>query len=145
MFDVWINESGRCERKEELAKKRNRQEQQIREKNKSVTEPEIIPLNTKNDPPPTSAPISDDDSSDDDSFVESSHAESEVDVCDDVAPATLPTPLPPEAPNISPEGATVPPNPSPEGVNSSPEGDNTRNPVWTRDKDNLCKRLKPNR
>ena len=55
-------------------------------------------------------------------------------------------PLPPEAPNISPEGATVPPpDPYPEGANSSPEGAKTRNPIWTRDKDNCLKQLKLNR
>ena len=51
-------------------------------------------------------------------------------------------PLPPEAPNISPEGAIVPPpDPYPEGANSSPEGAKTRNPIWTRDKDNRLKQL----
>ena len=55
-------------------------------------------------------------------------------------------PLPPEAPNISPEGATVPPtDPSPEGAKSSPEGANTRNPILTRDKGNRLKQLKLNR
>ena len=55
-------------------------------------------------------------------------------------------PLPPEAPNIAPEGATIPPpDPSPEGANSSPEGANTRNPICTRDKDNCLKQLKLNK
>ena len=55
-------------------------------------------------------------------------------------------PLPPEALNIAPEGATVPPpDPSPEGANSSPEGAKTRNPIWKRDKDNSLKRLNLNR
>ena len=55
-------------------------------------------------------------------------------------------PLIPEAPNIAPEGSTVPPpDPFPEGLNSSPEGAKTRNPIWTRDKDNRLERLKLNR
>ena len=76
MSDVWLDERGRCQWKEELGKQRNRQEQQIRERNKSVPEPEIIPHNIKNDTPPIGVPISDDDSSDDDYFAESPHAES---------------------------------------------------------------------
>ena len=39
----------------------------------------------------------------------------------------------------------TPPDPSPEGANSSPEGAKTRNPIWTRDKDNRLKKLKINR
>ena len=89
-------------RKKELGKQRQRQEQKIRERNKSVPEPEIIPHNNKNGPPPTGAPISDDDISDDDSFVESPHVELEGYVYDDVSTAAPPTPLLPEAPNISP-------------------------------------------
>ena len=84
--------------------------------------------------------------SDDDSFAGSPHTESEGDFFDDVAPAAPPMPLPPEAPNISPEEATVtPPDAYPEGANSSPEGAKTRNPIWTRDKDNRLKQLKLNR
>ena len=37
-----------------------------------------------------------------------------------------------------------PPDPSPEGANLYPEGAKTRNPIWTRDKDNRLKRLKLN-
>ena len=115
-----------------------------RKRNKSVPEPEIIPHNIKNDTPPIGVPISDDDSSDDYYFAESPHAESQGDVYDDVAPAAPPTTLAPVAPNIAPDGATVPPNPSPEGAISYPEGDNTCNHVWTRDKDNRLKRSKLN-
>ena len=100
--DVWFDERGRCEQKEELGKQRNRQEQEICERNMSVPETEIISHYTKNDPPPTGAPISDVDSTDDDSFVESTHAESEGDVYEDVAQAATPTTFPPEAPNIYP-------------------------------------------
>ena len=39
----------------------------------------------------------------------------------------------------------MPQNPSPEGVNTSPERDNSRNPVWKREKNNRLKRLKLNR
>ena len=145
MDDVWLGERGRQEQKDKLGKQRHRQDQRIIERKNSVPEPESIPLNTKDDPPPIGDPISDDDISDNYSFVESPHTESEVDFFEDVAPAAPPTPLPPEAPNISPEGETVPPNPSPEGDNPSPEGDNSRNPVWTRDKNNRVKRLKLNR
>ena len=38
-----------------------------------------------------------------------------------------------------------PPDPYPEGANSSPEGANTRNPIWTRDKNNCLKQLKLNK
>ena len=55
--------------------------------------------------------------SSDDKFFESAHTESEGDFFEYVAPAATPTPFPPEASDISPEGATVPPNPSPEGEN----------------------------
>ena len=111
-----------------------------------VSEQEIILLNRKDDAPPVGTPISDDEMSDDDSFSGSPHTESEGYLFDDVAPAAPPMPLPPEAPNISPEGATVPPpDPSPEGANSSPEGAKTRNHIWTSDKDNRLKRLKLNR
>ena len=146
MADVWLNERGRRERKTVLGKQRNSQEQLIREKNKMVSEQGIIPLNRKDNPPPVGAPTSDDEMSDDDSFAGSPHTEPEGDFFDDVAPATPPMPLPPEAPNIDPEGATVPPtDPSPEGANSSPEGAKTRNHIWTRDKDNHLKQLKLNR
>ena len=84
--------------------------------------------------------------SDDDFFDGSPHTESEGDFFNDFAPAAPPMPLPPEAPNIAPEGATMPPpDPSPEGANSSPEGAKTFNPIWTRDKDNRLKQLKLNR
>ena len=84
--------------------------------------------------------------SDDDSFAGSPHTESEGDFFDDIAPAAPPMPLPPEAPNIDTEGATVPPpDPSPEGADSYPEEAKTRNPIWTRDKDNRLERLKLNR
>ena len=83
-----------------------------------VPEQDIIPLNRKDDPPPLGAPISDDEMSDDDFFARSPHTQSEGDYFDDVAPAAPPMPLPPEAPNIAPEGAKVPPpDPSPEGAN----------------------------
>ena len=85
MSYAWIYDRGRRERKEELGKQRNRQEQLIGKSKKSITDPEIIPLNNKNDLTPTGAPISDDDSSDDDSFVEYPHAESEGYFYDDVA------------------------------------------------------------
>ena len=39
----------------------------------------------------------------------------------------------------------MPQNPSPEGADTSPKRDNSRNPVWKRDKNNLLKRLKLNR
>ena len=66
-----------------------RQEQRIQDNNRFVPVPkqETIPLNTKDDPPPFGAPISDDESSDCDSFVELPHAESEGDLFGDVAPA----------------------------------------------------------
>ena len=68
----------------------------------SVPEPAIIPFNTEDDPTPIDAPIYDDESSDDDSFIESPHTESEGGFFKDVAKAELPTPFPPEAPNIDP-------------------------------------------
>ena len=68
MVDVWLDERGRRERKTELGKYRNCQEQLIQDKNKMVPEQEIILLNRKDDPPPVGAPISDDEISDDDSF-----------------------------------------------------------------------------
>ena len=76
LVDVWIDERGRRERKTELGKQRNRQEQTIRDKNKMVPEQEIIPLNRKDDPPPLGAPISDDEMSDDDFFAGYPHTES---------------------------------------------------------------------
>ena len=140
MADVWLDERGRRERKTEPGKQRNRQEQLIQEKNKIFPEQEIIPLNIKDNLPPVGAPISDDEISDDDSFAGSPHTESEGYLFDDVAPAAPPMPLPPEAPNIAPEGATVPPpDPSLEGANSYPEGAKTRNFICTRDKDNRLK------
>ena len=39
----------------------------------------------------------------------------------------------------------MPPNNSPEGADTSPKRDNSRNPVWKRDKNNRLKRLKLNR
>ena len=95
--------------KHKFGKQRNRQEQLIREKKNMVPEQEIIPLNRKDDTPPVGAPISDDETCDDDSFAGSPHTESEGDLFDDVAPAAPPIPLPPDAHNIAPEGATVPP------------------------------------
>ena len=85
-----------------------------------VPDQEIIPLKTKGDPPPFGTPISDDESSDCDSFFELPHAESEGEFFKGVASAASQSPLTPEAPNIAPEGASVPPNPSPEGANTSP-------------------------
>ena len=73
LVDVWIDERGHRERKTELGKQRNCQEQLIRDKNKMVPEQEIIPLNRKDDPPPLGAPISDDEMSDDDSSSGSPH------------------------------------------------------------------------
>lgn len=90
-------------------------------------------------------PISNDESSDCDSFVEVPHAESEGDLFEDATPAAPQSPLLPEAPNITPEGASVPQNPSPEGANTSPEGDNSCNCVWKQDKNNRLKLLKLNR
>ena len=107
-------------------------------------EQEIIPLRTKNDPPPSGAPIYDDESSYYDYFVELPHAESEGDLFKDVEPAAPQSPLPFESPTIAPKGASVPPNTSPEGANTSPERDNSRNPVWKRDKKYPLKRLKLN-
>ena len=112
LADVCIDNRGRQELKEQLGKQQHCQEQHIRERNNYVPEPYIIPLHTKDDPPPIGAPISDYESSDDDSFAEYTHTESEGDLFNDVAPAAPPTPFPPEAPIISPEGATVPPNTS---------------------------------
>ena len=51
-----------------------------------VPDQEIIPLNTKYDPPPFGAPISDDESSNCDYFVELPHAESEGYFFEDVSP-----------------------------------------------------------
>ena len=90
-------------------------------------------------------PISNDESSDCDSFVEVPHAESEGDLFEDATLAAPQRPLLPEAPNITPEGASVPQNPSPEGENTSPERDNSRNCVWKQDKNNRLKLLKLNR
>ena len=94
LADVWLDETGRQERKEQLGKQRKRQERRIREKNSSVPVPEqdITPPKTKDDLPPFGAPISYDKSSDCDSFVELPHAESEVYFFEDAAP---------EAPQIS--------------------------------------------
>ena len=39
----------------------------------------------------------------------------------------------------------MPPNTSPEGADTSPKRDNSRNPVWKRDKNNRLKRLRLNR
>ena len=115
MADVWLDEPGRREQKKQLGRQRQRQEQQIQEKNRYVPIPEqeIIPHKYKDDPPPFGAPISDDESSDCDYFVELSHAESEGDFFEDVSPAAPQSSLPLEAPNISPEGVSVPTNPSP--------------------------------
>ena len=107
LADVWLDEPGRRERRQQLGRQRQRQEQRIREKNNSVPEQPIIPLNEKDVPPLFGAPISDDDSSDDDSFVEHPYAESEGDFNKDEAPAAPPSPQPPEASNIAPEGARV--------------------------------------
>ena len=130
-----------------MGKQQQRQERRIQQKNRFVPVPEqeTIPLNTKDDPPPFGAPISDDESSDCDSFVKLPHAESEGDLFEDFAPAAPQSPFPPEAPNIAPEGASVPPNPLPEGANRYPEIDNSRNPIWKRDKNKRLKRLKLNR
>ena len=81
-------------------------------------EQDIIPLYTKDDLPPVGAPISDDETSDEDYFAGSPHTESEGYFFNDVAPTAPPIPLPSEAPNIDPGGATVPPpDPYPEGEN----------------------------
>ena len=81
MADVWLEEPGRQEQKKHLGKQRQRQEQRIGEKNRSVTVPdqEIVPHRTKDDPPPFGAPIYDDEISDCGYFVELPHAESEGD------------------------------------------------------------------
>ena len=81
MSDVWLDDPGRQEQKEQLGDQLQHQYRRVREKNRYVPVPEqeIIPLNTKDDPPPCGAPISDDESSDCDSFVELPHAESEGD------------------------------------------------------------------
>ena len=116
----------------------------FKKRNKSVQEPEIIPLNKNDYPPPSEDPISNDESSYDDSFVEYPHIESEGDFFEDVYPVAPPTPLPSEAPSIDPDGATVPPNNYPEGSNPSPEGYNSHNLVCNRDKNNSLERLNLN-
>ena len=104
MADVWLDDPERQELKEHLVKHRQRQERRIREKNRyvPVLEKEIIPLKTKDDPPPFGAPISNDKGSDFDYFVELPHAESEGDFFMGVAPAAPQRTLPTEAPNIAP-------------------------------------------
>ena len=125
-------------KKEQLVKKQHRQEQCTRERNKAVPEP-------ADDPLPDGYPIYDDESRDDDSFVEYTHTQSEGYLFDDIAPVAPSTPFPPEAPNIAPEGATVPPNTYPGEANASPEEDNSRNPICNRDNNNRLKGLKLNR
>ena len=145
LAENFLDERGRRERKEQLGKQGHHQEQCIRDRNKYVPEPEIIPLITKDDTPPIGPSIYDNESSDDYSFVKSPHTESEGGLFEDVAPAAPTTPLLTEEPNIAPEGVTAPPNNSPDGENTHPEGDNSRNNVWNWDKNNLLKRLKLNR
>ena len=100
--DVWLDEHVCRERKTELGKKRDHQEQLILEKKKMVSYQDIIPLNRKDDLPPGGAPISDDEMSDDGYFSGSPHTESEGYFFDGVAPAAPSMPLPPEASNIDP-------------------------------------------
>ena len=109
MAGFWLDDPGLQERKKQLGKQRQRQERRIREKNKYVPVPEqeIVPLKTKDDLPPFGAPISDDESSYCDSFAGLPHAESEGEFFKGVASAAPQSPLPLEAPNIAPEGASV--------------------------------------
>ena len=78
LADVWLDDPGCWERKEQLGKQWQHQERRIREKNRyvPVTEKEITPLNNKDYTPPFGAPISDDESSNCDSFVEIPYVES---------------------------------------------------------------------
>ena len=148
--DVWLDEQGRRERREQLGYQRRCRQDKIREKSRAV--PDIIHLNSKdNDVTPfTGAPISDDESSDDDSLLDDNPpTESEGDnvtfVDDDGPPDT-----PPPAPNIStnsPEG-----DPSqPTTLITSPEGDASREgaqrrkkypkAVWERGSDGKLRRV----
>ena len=60
LHDVWLDERGRHDRKQELERQRKRIEDRLRERNQSILE--IITLNTKDDDyfSPRGAPISDD-------------------------------------------------------------------------------------
>ena len=87
--DVWLDEQGRRNRKQELDCQRRRSEDRIHEHNRAV--PDIIPLNVKDDAdPPIRAHVSNDESSID-SLLEHPTTESEEDFD---SPNDIPQPSP---------------------------------------------------
>ena len=141
--DVWLDERGRRERKAELEHQRRRNDDCLRERNRSI--PDIIPLGAKDDDRvPEGAHISDDEESVDSSVGPLSESEGEIferdgspQRDDDVARTPPPPPL-----NSAPEGATAP-QPHPPEQASEGAGPRTSrrrpkkwpSPAWERDKD----------
>ena len=132
--DVWLDEQGRRNRKQELDYQRRRREDRIREHNRAV--PDIIPLNVKDDAgPPTGTHVSYNESSID-SLLEHPTTESEGDF-DSPNDILQPSPSSPTLPwNASPEGDT-----SPEGAKSKRTRKQWPEAVWERGSDGKMKRV----
>ena len=115
LHEVWLDETGRRQGKEDLLRQRRRNEDLMRAQRRETRErigPTPVSPSPVEDSVPNSATISDDDSLV--SSVCSQHSEPEGEFRDDYDDGIVHIPRPPPAPNIRNEGA---------GPNIIPEGD----------------------
>jgi len=140
LHEVWLTEPERRNRRDELSKQRERNEQSMRERNQQLPDqqlPDIIPLTNDDALPPSGPVVSDDE----DSLPGAQESEGEVfgpadDHFDDNDGQSIQQPQsPPQPASASPEGA-------PEGARSRRR---SRRPIWERDSNDRLRRLNLNK
>ena len=112
LHDIWFNEANLGQKKERITYHCHWNEERERNKCQNFHEPDVIPFNTSNHPPPLSVPIYDDEGFTDNDYFYGTDAGSEGENVD-------------FGTHNQPQAAPSPPDTHPPVPNEDPEGDKT--------------------